>query len=409
MTSTTTKFIDKILPTRDLKFPTSGNLNFLPSKKNDDKFRAEIKMPEVSASGTTSDSEEPEEKQTDMLILTESPNLYKQIGDSMSKRFIKFIPSEKCDWLQSNHPNAFLLLCLIARRATISFDHEGGLEIGTCYIADYKSSGIQTEKQYRIAKKVLENEGMIKICKTSKINKKISENFQKNDLGKKQSGATKKQQRRATNGTFVSILKSDIWDINYLLEGEQKKLVKGDPNYFCNEYKKEFALKKEREEKEKGAMLPKRKSPEESPLFEKKVKKKERNAEQEDVFQGVKAFCQLKQIKIGEQSLERWIFKFSHVKVRETFDLMLKRQVDIPERWMESALKSGWAQEQKNMEECKRIFMRIKSQNSWRDLEIKEKYCVDLKTREQYSFLINPKTFEDCLTNALRKKSEYAV
>lgn len=130
----------------------------------------------------------------------------------MNERFIKFIPSEESDYLQENHPNAFLLLCLIAKRARRLSGHPDGLEIGEAHIGDYKKAGINSEKQYRTAKKILFDRGHVKFIESCRTRAgktvEIIENVKKGATG------------RATTGTKVKLLRSDIWDINYDLRGD---------------------------------------------------------------------------------------------------------------------------------------------------------------------------------------------
>jgi hypothetical protein len=121
------------------------------------------------------------------------------------KRFIKFIDSEETRYLIEHHPNAFLLLTIIALRARRISGNPDGLEIGEAHIGDYKKCGIETEKKYRTAKKILEQRGHLKIHETCRNRKK---------------GAT----GRATVGTKIKILSSSVWDINYEEEGD----IKGD-------------------------------------------------------------------------------------------------------------------------------------------------------------------------------------
>lgn len=123
----------------------------------------------------------------------------------MSDRFIKFIPSEEADYLQENHPNAFLLLCLIAKRARRISGNPDGLEIGEAHIGDYKKAGIASEKMYRTAKIILSQRGHLLFIETCRNRKK---------------GAT----GRATVGTKVKLLRSDVWDINFDVKGD----IKGD-------------------------------------------------------------------------------------------------------------------------------------------------------------------------------------
>lgn len=114
----------------------------------------------------------------------------------MSKeRFIKFIYSEESSYLIINHPNAFLLLTLIAQRARRLEGLPDGLKIGQCYIGDFSQCGIDTERKYRTAKKVLEGRKHIEISETCRTRKKTT------------TGVT-------TVGTLVRLISSNVYDIN---------------------------------------------------------------------------------------------------------------------------------------------------------------------------------------------------
>lgn len=125
----------------------------------------------------------------------------------MSERFIKYIVNkEKNSWLRRNHPNAFLLLTLIAERLKWNENEFNGIEIGDACIGDYREAGIDTRKKYRIAVKVLEDLGIIKIKKSS------TSNFGKgHDECKK--GAMMKAMIKSPKGTVVSLLGSEFYDI----------------------------------------------------------------------------------------------------------------------------------------------------------------------------------------------------
>ncbi len=121
-----------------------------------------------------------------------------------SHNYLMFtIPSPESEYLQENHPNAFLLLCTIARRARRYSGLPDGLEIGEAHIGDYHKSGIESERQYRTAKDILIKRGHIKICETCRNRKKST------------TGET-------TRGTLVKILKSDIWDINAKVKDDRR-------------------------------------------------------------------------------------------------------------------------------------------------------------------------------------------
>lgn len=114
----------------------------------------------------------------------------------MSNIFIQFVrDSKESEYLQENHPNAFLLLCLIARRARRISGHPDGLKIGEAHVGDYKNAGIETRDKYRTAIKILEGRGHIKISETCRNRKNTP------------TGIT-------TVGTLVKLIRSDVWDIN---------------------------------------------------------------------------------------------------------------------------------------------------------------------------------------------------
>jgi hypothetical protein len=115
----------------------------------------------------------------------------------MSDRFIKFIPSDEADFLQENHPNAFLLLCLIAKRARRISGKPDGLIIGDAIIGDHKKAGL-TRQQYRTALDKLEEFAYIEIVHN----------------GKKFLKREKSTIKVTITGTLVNIKDSRIWDIN---------------------------------------------------------------------------------------------------------------------------------------------------------------------------------------------------
>lgn len=113
----------------------------------------------------------------------------------MTERFLKLILSAELDYLQENHPNAFLLLILIAKRARRYDGNPDELVIGEAYIGDYEKAGIATRQQYRTALDVLTMRSHIIKVETCRTRQKST------------TGST-------TKGTKVKILRSDVCDIN---------------------------------------------------------------------------------------------------------------------------------------------------------------------------------------------------
>jgi len=112
----------------------------------------------------------------------------------MSEGFIQQSRDEEKLYLLRHHPNAFLLLTLIADRARRYAGGPDGLLPGQCYIGDYESCGL-TEQKYRTAKELLKVRKHILICETCRTRQKST------------TGAT-------TIGTLVKLISTNVYDIN---------------------------------------------------------------------------------------------------------------------------------------------------------------------------------------------------
>jgi hypothetical protein len=113
------------------------------------------------------------------------------------KRFIKLIDSEEVLYLIEHHPNAFLLLTLIALRARRVSGKPDGLIIGDSILGDHKSAGL-SRQQYRTALQKLVELGHIEIVYNGK-------RFLKRE---------KSTIKITINSTLVNLCKSTIYDIN---------------------------------------------------------------------------------------------------------------------------------------------------------------------------------------------------
>lgn len=115
--------------------------------------------------------------------------------------FIKLSRNEKVEWTLLNHPNAFLLLTLIAWRARFYPDHPDGLKPGECHIGDHTSCGL-SRQQYRTALQYLVKSSTIEILETCRTRKKST------------TGTT-------TKGTKVRLIDTSIYDINITCHNHQ--------------------------------------------------------------------------------------------------------------------------------------------------------------------------------------------
>ena len=82
--------------------------------------------------------------------------------------WIAYHRSDEAEELQARHPNAFLLLAQIARRARWKDCPIKKLKAGQALVGDWKKAGIQSEMAYRIAKDVLSDCGLATFKGTTK-------------------------------------------------------------------------------------------------------------------------------------------------------------------------------------------------------------------------------------------------
>jgi hypothetical protein len=193
----------------------------LRSNRNIDNVKAIKAKPTVWTVGLeeTSDSlHETEDGNKDTSILADVSNLYKQRNTSVStsKKFIKYIPSEKSAWLRSYHTSVYLLLSLAIERARWEENESlDGLLPGDAILGSYKEAGL-TRQQYRTAIKKGEELGIWEIVynrKNHNINHTKTRNVQKSTI--------KRTIKRTIKSIVVNIKGSDIWDLNIKNENHQ--------------------------------------------------------------------------------------------------------------------------------------------------------------------------------------------
>ena len=167
----------------------------------------------------------------------------------MAERFLKFIPSEAAIEFAIKYKNAFVLLMIIAERARRENGHPDGLTIGQCHLGNHKSYGM-TDKEYRYAKKILVEQGLIKIVVTNRTRKKAE---QTKKLFETTFGATDGATEPTTTGTLVELCNSEVWDINSDNGNDTKGDRKGDRGATEGRLKgdKQEGIRKKKKEEEK--------------------------------------------------------------------------------------------------------------------------------------------------------------
>jgi hypothetical protein len=140
-----------------------------------------------------------------------------------------------------------MIIAQSARRTNGAYD---GLKAGQCHLGGHKNYEM-TEKEYRYAKKILVENGLIKIIATSKtVQKRKRRIFLK--TSNCENGADVGAIELTTTGTLVELCDSTIWDIN----SEEEIYHKGDQKGGCGAVagrlkgdKQECKEREEREEK----------------------------------------------------------------------------------------------------------------------------------------------------------------
>ncbi len=126
--------------------------------------------------------------------------------------YVKMIRSDISDFLLSKYPNAFLLLCLIAKRARREDGLPDGLRVGDAMIGDFKAAGLTRQKYRRALEKLVEL-GIVQIVSNSK---KYFEYRDNNETTLRQIEKTtiKSTIKTTIKGTLVNLKDSRIFDIN---------------------------------------------------------------------------------------------------------------------------------------------------------------------------------------------------
>lgn len=113
---------------------------------------------------------------------------------------------------------------VIAERARRTDGHLDGIKPGQCHLGSHKSYKM-TEKEYRYAKKILVDNGLIKIIVTNRTKKIGAKN---REIKICDFGATSGATSLTTTGTIVELCNSEVWDINLECSNQQKGDLKGE-------------------------------------------------------------------------------------------------------------------------------------------------------------------------------------
>lgn len=296
----------------------------------------------------------------------------------MSQRFLKYIVSDKSSWLRKNHPNAYLLLSLIAERARRTSGHIDGLEVGDAHIGDFKMAGIETESKYRTAKNILIRIGAIKNKETCRNRKKLTTDI---------TGKT------TTVGTLVTLLNSEFWDINKLSDDDRNDDRNDDRIATGSRPSDDEQERKERKNEKKDVTLEETKNDPSSIVSFSSFLKEESGI----VPSEVRVFLDNNHLVLSNTDLEAWCALYEPDRVIGTITLMLSqaKSVTNPGGWLMKAFRENYFQRNRNWEIC----LRFKRERPLAKIKVLKSYSVNEITREEIPYTLD----EDDLVRKLNE------
>lgn len=288
----------------------------------------------------------------------------------MSSRFIKFIPSEEAEFLLVNHPNAFLLLTLIAMRARRISGKADGFEIGECHIGDHEACGL-SRSEYRTALKHLSLRMTIKIIENCRTRQKST------------TGLT-------TKGTKVKLLKSDIWDINPECVDHQvnHRIATASPPHRHEQERKESKEKKEYKKESIQSIRA------DQPIIDiRSILLSEKKEEQIGSF---KKYTVEQGIEFTLRDLRAWFKAYEWDYVVAIFEILIKEinlvradkdkePIRNPSGWMQRALDKNYIAINM-LANYNREYSIHLQKNGWPNLTIKTRYACDNTTGKDFIF-----------------------
>jgi hypothetical protein len=310
--------------------------------------------------------------------------------------------SNKVQSLQKNSPRAFLLFYTIISRAELS---DNGTDF-EALIGDFKNSGIETEWQYRMAKKYLIDNGFINVVETSR-NRHSGSGY----------------------GTKVKMIKFwEAHDRNY--ETKQPKIrdlvhnsdsreefekpARGFPAFYetktvAENHKKEPAapparanvynipkiakIVDKKETRKKKETSSKKSSSKISPLF----------VDNEEKKRLVKTYAE-KGVVFTELDAFGWLRKFELGFICKTIDMLIhqKAKADHWPKYIQKALSNNFLQQNENEIVNRTFAFAFKNKHNWADLHITQKYCTLGQSGKDFQFWMTPTSFAEQLERSFQ-------
>ena len=313
----------------------------------------------------------------------------------MSKGFIKLNRCETTEWLLTKHPNAYLLLTLIALRAQRTADHPSGIKVGEALIGDHEAAGL-TRRQYRTALDFLIINKYLQKIETCRNRKKST---------------TETATATTTLGTKVKLLDSRIWDIN-LGDDDHRNGHRNDHRAATERPPSghEEEVKKEKNVKNVLKKAKANRSPSHSPSSYEEEERRQ--------IDSLKDFFGKKGILIDTSVALRWIKKFGTECVMLNLAKLVGRIVDAQngvnkpignhESWMEDALKKNYAGEDDLFIKNKSFLESFCQEKVYSGFTIQKTGCYHLYTKESISFKMKEDHFQNAIERLYYKDEMFA-
>jgi hypothetical protein len=359
----------------------------------------------------SSDSgEEPLDGKSDISILAEPPNLYKQDGALMKNQGHVQIP--RFIWNDPRWKNLspikraiFTEICFLSNWEPHNFDVFGknilltaGQYGTTLDSLIEKMGGKKFFPRMTVwrALKLFSDYGWLRVQTVYK-NLHLSDAFSLTSNDRVSSGGSFLVRNAKQRKTIITILALNEYERSKTNDDTENVIVTDTETVqkrYTNEERKE-----RKEIKERTSLRAKRGSS----FLSKNEKKEEKFSFNEEDVELIETYFVEKCVKIKTGALRRWMSKYDKEIVLCTFGLMLesKEPIGNHEGWMGKALQEDWAHLQGNNPINKKWFDDLVHPKKTEIWERKDAFVQNRINEDTFAFALPPETFQPAILNAL--------
>lgn len=367
----------------------------LLSKRGFDTVKSLNNKPSAETEGLdlkSSDLVKSDSGKTNNSILSETPNLYKQNGVSMSQEgFIKLprsiLSSDEWRNLTFRYKSLFLYLLEKVQFSEKSYNHHGkDIKI---FPGQYCITYRRLVQEYNLNIKFKKEHIDASFLQRAVL---LYDKFLWTDT------------QSDTGIMIITITYPELYE-HFKILNNTRNDSSSIQNQYTNEERKEKKNIKETIDDVGSSLLKNNKKIEKTTLNKNLEQESEQNLPRisEDQFQEdffiTCDFIEKNKIPIKTEELERWIRKRGGFIIISNLQLMVKQKKPISNyaAWMETAIRDDWAKLKKNEPINRKFAEDFKSKKSWTELVILKKYCTIERMGYDIPFNFEPETFKETL------------